>query len=619
GGSTTAVVSLSNAATARLDAWVDFDGNGTFDPAEHVFNAVPIVAGANSLSFPVPASSVFFTFARFRVTPNGIASPIGNGGLGEVEDYAVHGEVQVFDWGDAPDSYFTTNGAGGPYHALGGPQLGNLIDFDGNGQPTFGAIGDDLNGTTPDDEDGVTLPSMTPGGTATASVTLANAATGMLDAWVDFNGNGVFDHPAEQIFSSTPLTPGVNSLSFPVPISAVPGGTHARFRVSTTGGLTPVGYGGPGEVEDYRAAITPGPTGFTGTADQFGDLARLYIKFMQVDGETSRVNFAGRTGKPVLDEFSDPSQGGVTFQPDTDNWLYGAEGDPGTIENLDGFDGSYAENGHTILVHLGNHQAPYFEIVLTTPALAIGSFVGTGKEGTETTLRIRAYAEDGTELYTYDTHVQAFDDPDNREGFWGVKMESPEIARVTIQNLNETDYGNSLLLDGLTIVRPYDDTCDLNGDGLLSVADLDAFEAAMQSGAADDRFDLNGNGVVDVDDLRVFAYNCFNTDLGDANLDGEFNSSDIVTAFQGGAYELDVPASWSQGDWNGDGRFNTADFVTAFQTGWYEQGPLASVAAATEDAQHADESDAADLTASAVDQLFGLLGQRSHRKPAAVI
>ena len=60
---------------------------------------------------------------------------------------------------------------------------------------------------------------------------------------------------------------------------------------------------------------------------------------------------------------------------------------------------------------------------------------------------------------------------------------------------------------------------------------------------------------------------------GDANLDGRFNSSDLVKVFQAGKYEDSIfqNASWEEGDWNGDGDFDSQDLVMAFQLGWYEQ------------------------------------------------
>ncbi|MEZ6120477.1 MAG: PKD domain-containing protein [Pirellulaceae bacterium] len=62
--------------------------------------------------------------------------------------------------------------------------------------------------------------------------------------------------------------------------------------------------------------------------------------------------------------------------------------------------------------------------------------------------------------------------------------------------------------------------------------------------------------------------------IGDANLDGEFSSSDLVQIFVSALFETGEQAQWPEGDWNGDGRFDTSDFVAAFQEGRYEQGPV---------------------------------------------
>ncbi len=61
---------------------------------------------------------------------------------------------------------------------------------------------------------------------------------------------------------------------------------------------------------------------------------------------------------------------------------------------------------------------------------------------------------------------------------------------------------------------------------------------------------------------------------GDANLDGRFDSADLVVVFQANQYEkpasADAPndAGWSAGDWNRDGFFNSADLVFAMQLGY---------------------------------------------------
>ncbi|MCA9166055.1 MAG: carbohydrate-binding domain-containing protein [Planctomycetales bacterium] len=58
--------------------------------------------------------------------------------------------------------------------------------------------------------------------------------------------------------------------------------------------------------------------------------------------------------------------------------------------------------------------------------------------------------------------------------------------------------------------------------------------------------------------------------VGDSNLDGIFDSSDLVMAFQAGKYETGESASMSDGDWDGDGYFSSTDIVYAFQSGGYE-------------------------------------------------
>ncbi len=63
------------------------------------------------------------------------------------------------------------------------------------------------------------------------------------------------------------------------------------------------------------------------------------------------------------------------------------------------------------------------------------------------------------------------------------------------------------------------------------------------------------------------------TYLGDTNLDGQFNSADVVQVFVMGKFETGQPATWDTGDWNADQVFDSADFVAAFSRGGYEAGP----------------------------------------------
>jgi len=89
---TTATVDVTANANCTLSAWVDFDGNGSWaDLSEDIFpGGQALSAGVNNLSFAVPAGAVTgATYARFRVTTDGVVTYTGQASDGEVEDYQV--------------------------------------------------------------------------------------------------------------------------------------------------------------------------------------------------------------------------------------------------------------------------------------------------------------------------------------------------------------------------------------------------------------------------------------------------------------------------------------------------------------------------------------------------
>ncbi len=118
---------------------------------------------------------------------------------------------------------------------------------------------------------------------------------------------------------------------------------------------------------------------------------------------------------------------------------------------------------------------------------------------------------------------------------------------------------------------------DFNDDGSLDALDLELLAAVV--GRVDDpAYDLSGDGVVDQHDWSVMVQDILGSTFGDTNLDGRFDSSDLVLAFQMGRYEQGngATADWSSGDWNGDGMFDSADLVLAFQSGNYVAAALAA-------------------------------------------
>ena len=99
--------------------------------------------------------------------------------------------------------------------------------------------------------------------------------------------------------------------------------------------------------------------------------------------------------------------------------------------------------------------------------------------------------------------------------------------------------------------------------------------------------------VKDIDyELKLIDQSICGTALiGDANLDGVFNSSDLVQVFEVGEYEDNIVgnSTFQDGDWNCDGEFDSNDLVLAFQAGHYV----------------ADARPSSSLVAAAVDGLFG--------------
>ena len=146
-------------------------------------------------------------------------------------------------------------------------------------------------------------------------------------------------------------------------------------------------------------------------------------------------------------------------------------------------------------------------------------------------------------------------------------------AGQTVRGIN---FGNIAVPDEVM------EAADVNDDDVVNAADIDLLAAAVQGGKEAEEFDVNQDGKVDRADIDTVVEKALNTVYGDSNLDGVFNSSDLVFVFQKGKYEDDIPnnAGWEDGDWNGDGDFTTKDMVFVFEKGTYETN--AAVAAAVD-------------------------------------
>jgi len=236
-----------------------------------------------------------------------ISSEISNFFLRAVEDLAgndlkpnrVNNETQFtilmpgieFDFGDAPDPVSTTPGryptlqsADGARHVYDatGLRLGSGISPELDGTPTPRADGDA-------NDDGVSFqfqslikPVFNRNVDTTITVTLNEP--GIVDGWIDFNGDGDWTDPGENVIIAAEFTNASLTRQFQVrvpataPIPAAGINSFARFRASTTGQALPTGLALDGEVEDYLVRIIPGipPVGvsdiYTMDEDQLGGL-----------------------------------------------------------------------------------------------------------------------------------------------------------------------------------------------------------------------------------------------------------------------------------------------------------------------------------------------------------
>ena len=144
-----------------------------------------------------------------------------------------------------------------------------------------------------DDENGVRFDGVfVPG--RTTQITVTASGTGFLDAWFDFNRDGDWDDPGEQVFQNVVVHAGENILFVTVPpilpSNSPLGDTYARFRLSSVGSLQPTGLAVDGEVEDYKIRIisNEAPTvAFPGLEDQTvvnEDQADTLINLFDVNG-----------------------------------------------------------------------------------------------------------------------------------------------------------------------------------------------------------------------------------------------------------------------------------------------------------------------------------------------
>ena len=110
-------------------------------------------------------------------------------------------------------------------------------------------------------------------------------------------------------------------------------------------------------------------------------------------------------------------------------------------------------------------------------------------------------------------------------------------------------------------------SADFNQDSRLDSNDIDTMFAQVRSSTFDTQFDLNSDDTVDQDDVNILVRDILGTDIGDANLDRQIDSTDIQQVVQSNKFETGESAGWAEGDWDGDGDFDFDDVWLLLQSG----------------------------------------------------
>jgi hypothetical protein len=125
------------------------------------------------------------------------------------------------------------------------------------------------------------------------------------------------------------------------------------------------------------------------------------------------------------------------------------------------------------------------------------------------------------------------------------------------------------LLDFLSVTPFSDIEGDFNGNGVLDAADIDQLSAESRVTTSDPLYDLNADSLVNDLDRQFWIHNLKQTYFGDADLNGTFDSTDLVQVLAFCEYEdeVELNSTWLTGDWDGDGEFTSGDLVVALADG----------------------------------------------------
>jgi hypothetical protein len=155
--------------------------------------------------------------------------------------------------------------------------------------------------------------------------TCGSSYNNMTKIYIDYNQNGLFTDPGEQVYVSPTYTSGAHTEtgSITIPLTAIPGITRMRVvtvETSTASSINPCGTYSYGETEDYFVNIAPAPTCPQPTAltNLGADNSSINLAWTNGGGETQwqieygPVGFTQGTGTLQIVNSNPYTLGGLT-------------------------------------------------------------------------------------------------------------------------------------------------------------------------------------------------------------------------------------------------------------------------------------------------------------------
>jgi hypothetical protein len=360
-------------------------------------------------------------------------------------------------------------------------------------------------------------------------------------------------------------------------------------------------------VEPFRAGH--GTTWWSGHQTPFGDLVQYPDEVQPPLNGTNNDNYSVR----ATGEINIPESGTYRFTDGVDDYTYlaididksGVAGDdPAEIliddnnwTNVlrDGNDGvglaevdiDVTDGGEWLAIEFnmaegggGDAGIVYWDYDPNAPE---GSRLGAQEGFPELSVDI-LFEDEAENMYIPDTHLRSVEldllSADltatvtaDRPMEFDVNGDTDEADQLVVENPDPNVYTTYMDVDGITF--------QIKGAGTIASGDAFTIIGAdhVLGTPTITSFDQAQTWVFDAATGRVCLDTCggLPSVIGDSNLDGVFDSGDLVTVFTAAKYDTQQPATWEEGDWNQDMVFDSGDLVFAFANGDYQAGAVAAI------------------------------------------